>query len=240
MDNYCVYILKNKINQKIYIGLTNNTARRWRSGGIEYKPRKENTRPLWNAIQKYGWENFEKSILENALSQEEAEKKEKYYIEYFNSRDKTIGYNVAEGGNGGRIWKVHPRGMLGKKQSEKGIAAARNNGILAGILKKNTSWKRGHPRGMLGKTHSVEYIEKLKNRTSDKHPSAKKIIFYFPNGVTKEFGCIKYAIKEMGVTDHFIRKLLKNEKPYILSPKVLGERRKFLKNFEGVIIKEIF
>lgn len=40
MNNYCVYIHTNMVNGKIYIGMTSNIERRWRNGGIEYKPKK--------------------------------------------------------------------------------------------------------------------------------------------------------------------------------------------------------
>ena len=64
MSNYCVYIHRNKINNKVYIGITNDVKRRWRCEGIEYKPSKENTSSFWNAIQKYGFDKFEHIILE--------------------------------------------------------------------------------------------------------------------------------------------------------------------------------
>ena len=54
MNNYSVYMHKNKINGKIYIGKSNNCKKRWECNGIHYKPDKgkPNT-PFWNAICKY-------------------------------------------------------------------------------------------------------------------------------------------------------------------------------------------
>ena len=75
MENYLVYMHKCLINKKVYIGITNNKERRWRYKGIEYKPKKEenqNGRSFWNAIQKYGWDNFEHIILQEGLTFEEA------------------------------------------------------------------------------------------------------------------------------------------------------------------------
>ena len=59
MNNYAVYVHINKINDKRYVGQTNNIERRWRSNGIDYK----NSLYFYNAIQKYGWNNFKHIIL---------------------------------------------------------------------------------------------------------------------------------------------------------------------------------
>ena len=58
--NYCVYQHTNKINGKIYIGITcQKPEKRWGSQGRKY----EECPYFWKAIQKYGWENFEHKIL---------------------------------------------------------------------------------------------------------------------------------------------------------------------------------
>lgn len=55
MDGYIVYIHTNKINQKKYVGITSKTPeRRWGINGCNYK----DCPAFWNAIQKYGWEEF--------------------------------------------------------------------------------------------------------------------------------------------------------------------------------------
>lgn len=104
MDNqendYYVYCHRNKINGKVYIGITNDLRNRWRNG-IGYK-----SQPLFdNAIRKYGWDNFDHIILESCLSRNEACKKEKYYIAEYKSNvnrfsDPQYGYNLTDGGEG--------------------------------------------------------------------------------------------------------------------------------------------
>ena len=92
---YTVYIHKNKINQKIYVGLTRQTTQeRWRSNGEGYKSQLK----FWNAIQKYGWDNFEHIVLKTDLTAEEAGELEKDLIKSFNSVQN--GYNVSYGGVG--------------------------------------------------------------------------------------------------------------------------------------------
>lgn len=91
IKNYVVYKHTCKMNGKVYIGITNDIKRRWRYNGIEYKPHgSENPtgRPFWNAICKYGWDNFTHEIIETELSFEEACEREKYYISLYEATEK--------------------------------------------------------------------------------------------------------------------------------------------------------
>lgn len=66
-----IYMHTNKINNKKYIGqIKQNPERRWREGGKGYV----DSPKFWNAIQKYGWDNFEHEIIEviNGTSSEAA------------------------------------------------------------------------------------------------------------------------------------------------------------------------
>ena len=59
---------------KVYIGITSRTPEaRWGKDGVEYKLNKH----FWNAIQKYGWDNFDHEILCTNLNYEDACKKER-------------------------------------------------------------------------------------------------------------------------------------------------------------------
>lgn len=93
---YCVYIHINKINNKVYIGQTinaNNPKTRWQNGmGYQQVPL------LWDAIQEFGWDNFDHNILKTDLTKEEADYWERYYIKQYNSTDNKFGYNMRKGG----------------------------------------------------------------------------------------------------------------------------------------------
>ena len=96
---YLIYKITNKINNKIYIGLTKTGLElRWKKHlQASFSNRPDNS-IFHKAIRKYGIDNFDKEILIDGLSLEEAYEKEKYYIQYFQSYDRTIGYNMTLGG----------------------------------------------------------------------------------------------------------------------------------------------
>lgn len=94
----CVYMHKNKINGKVYIGRTNNIQKRWANGST-YK----GSVLFYKALQKYGWDGFEHIILEDNLSFEESQKKEQEYIALYRSAERKFGYNLTFGGEGTRV-----------------------------------------------------------------------------------------------------------------------------------------
>lgn len=93
---YIVYMHKNKINNKVYIGITcQKTKYRWGAGsGYKKQPK------FYNAISKYGWDNFEHLILFNDLTFVEAKQKEIEMIDKYNAFTKKYGYNATKGGEG--------------------------------------------------------------------------------------------------------------------------------------------
>ena len=86
-----IYKTTNLVNNKIYIGQTKtNHSDYLGSGDLISK-----------AVKKYGIHNFKREILEECKTKEELDTREKYWITLYNSTDKTIGYNLMEGGQGG-------------------------------------------------------------------------------------------------------------------------------------------
>ena len=56
---FCVYMHTNQINNKRYVGITNQKpSYRWRTDGSGYKHQM-----FGRAIDKYGWENFSHELL---------------------------------------------------------------------------------------------------------------------------------------------------------------------------------
>lgn len=86
-----IYKYENKINHKIYIGQTNNIDRRFRE---HLSLKSFYTSLIEKAIQKYGIDSFDFTVLEWTENYNE---REKYWINYYNCY-KPYGYNICEGG----------------------------------------------------------------------------------------------------------------------------------------------
>lgn len=94
-----IYQITNNVNGKIYVGKTtkNNIQERWEEHLKDYKKPRCEKRPLYDAMNKYGSENFSIKELEKC-SLEELNDKEIYWIEKLGSFK--YGYNATAGGDG--------------------------------------------------------------------------------------------------------------------------------------------
>ena len=91
-----IYQITNKLNNKIYIGKTEfSIEKRFKEHCRDAFKDKNEKRPLYAAMRKYGIENFEFSLIEETNNPEE---REKYWIEQ--KRSFKNGYNVTMGGDG--------------------------------------------------------------------------------------------------------------------------------------------
>jgi len=94
-----VYQIKNIVNGKLYIGSSNNIAKRWISHKCLLENKKHKNKYLISAWHKYGRNSFIFSIIEYVEIDKLIER-EQYYIDYYNTSDRNFGYNLAP--NAGR------------------------------------------------------------------------------------------------------------------------------------------
>ena len=120
---WCVYIHRNIINDKAYIGIAKAPAyKRWGKNGNGYK---KNQEAFYRAIQKYGWDNFEHIIWCENLTQEEAKEWEVILIALFKTncsryKNPERGYNLTDGGDGMSGFKFSEESKIKMSQSKKG------------------------------------------------------------------------------------------------------------------------
>lgn len=115
-NTWCVYKHTNKINGKIYIGITiygENPNTRW-ANGLGYR----NNKYFINAIEKYNWDNFTHEILFNNLTKDEACEKEIKLIALYDATNREKGYNISIGGSAP---------MCGRKHTKEAIKKIRKN-----------------------------------------------------------------------------------------------------------------
>ena len=91
-----IYQITNDINQKIYIGKTENSIeKRFKEHCWDASRERNEKRPLYNAMRKYGVEHFHIELIEETNNPEE---REVYWIEKKQSFKN--GYNATIGGDG--------------------------------------------------------------------------------------------------------------------------------------------
>ncbi|MFX1478114.1 MAG: GIY-YIG nuclease family protein [Promethearchaeota archaeon] len=109
-----IYRAENRFNRKNYIGKTytdrwddnqNPVDERWKEEcNIAYNKQRrgEELRYIENAIIKNGPENFNIFELDTATNQEELNAKEKHWVSEYDTTNPEKGYNMTEGGDGGK------------------------------------------------------------------------------------------------------------------------------------------
>lgn len=96
--NIKIYKIVNDINNKIYVGKTSLTIEeRFKQHKKDSTRERNEKRPLYNAMNKYGIEHFHIELIEEC-DWEESDEKEKYWIQCYNSYKN--GYNATLGGDG--------------------------------------------------------------------------------------------------------------------------------------------
>lgn len=205
---YTVYKHTNKINGKVYIGITSREPeKRWENGYGYYG------QPFYNAILKYGWENFEHEILFEGLTEKEAKEKEIEQIELFNSSDTKFGYNASKGGESAN-------GMMHSEETKRKISNSLK-GRESPLKGRRWSEERririsGENSAWYGKRHTEETKEKMRNsyhyhitdetrkrmsenrkgkRTGKENPRSKSVICI---DTGKVYDTIKIAAEDTG------------------------------------------
>lgn len=161
MKQYYIYKTTNLINQKQYIGKHYGELNDSYLGSGKL---------IKKAIAKYGKENFQKEILCIVQNNEEANLKEKEFIEYYNAVKSDDFYNLHEGGDGGNnnqkiseslSGSKHP--MYGKHHSEETKEKLRKSSLAYWTEEKRKERSiqyTGEKNPMYGKTKSKESEQK--------------------------------------------------------------------------------
>lgn len=219
---FLVYKCTNIINNKIYIGCTTRTlSRRFN----EHVKESENNnsryrrRYFYNAIRKYGRENFKIELLEELSSFDEMLIAEAKWITYYNSINGNVGYNSTTGGKQARMTDevkkkisetmkvVKPFG--GKKHSEENKRAARERRLgqkhPEEVKKKIGDAQKGERHWTYGIPRPESTREKIRKANSGKKASddARAKMSKARRGKVKHTKNKNSASKYFGLAKHY-------------------------------------
>lgn len=101
-----IYQILNLVTGKRYVGQAQNIStriyeHRRRRNGISCYPETL----LYKSIEKYGWKNFQFSVLEKVSNLKELNQRECFWISVLKTTDRKIGYNIRIGGTVERGWQ---------------------------------------------------------------------------------------------------------------------------------------
>lgn len=222
-----IYKITNLVNGKIYIGQTIKTLEKRKK---QHLSKYNNCPALKNALVKYGYNNFNWEILENAFSILELNTLEEFYINKFDCLAPK-GYNLKQGGHNKALSQItkdkisnaqlgnrnHMFGKTGKKHprwGKKHTMEARNKMSKShkgsiGFLGEHTKESKLKMRNSkLGKKLSQEHVASLK-KNNKSYLMGKKI---FCNELQIEFISISKAAESLGIFSANIQKVLKGKR----------------------------
>ena len=232
-----IYKVRNLINGKIYIGQTtrslNSRIYGHKRDSIKFKNIK-----FYRATNKYGWDNFEFSIIDDsAKTLEELCNLEKYYIEKFDSYKN--GYNSTTGGEISPMLFEETRKKLSKTLKGRIFSDEHRKKISESKLgKTGTPHTEEHKnymsRIMQGRKFNKEHIENMRKANLGKKQSKETIEKRMKHikGVPKSLEHTKKLTKILN-DNRYIAYGIENPKsvPVVQVDKKTGE---VLKSFECI------
>lgn len=99
-----IYKIENIINHKVYIGQSVNIEGRWNTHKKSLRNNKHTNQYLQNSYNKYGYESFEYSVLEEC-EENDLTKREQYWIDYYGGIESSKTYNYKEASSKGHLNK---------------------------------------------------------------------------------------------------------------------------------------
>lgn len=207
-----IYKITNKVNNKSYIGYTTNPQARW-----EGHRHNQGSKLVFQAIKKYGIDNFEfKVIAEDTVDNEQK------YIEQYNTIAPN-GYNITEGGNvPPRPWGSYIE-MYGNNNKAQHFSIKQKQaggyGPMAHSEETKKKISRNNGRGMLGKSHSAKTLKLMSAKrkgvhVGSKNGNAKQFLLTSPDGKTHTaHGNLREMCETLGLNFATVRKSYELDRP---------------------------
>lgn len=225
MRNHLVYCHTSPSGKR-YVGITCTSAEQRWSNGSGYKKNFY----FYRAIQKYGWDSFQHTILFEGLTLEEAKSIEIRLIKEWNLTDKQFGYNLREGGDGSFTIESRMKmsaSRIGNKNCVGRMIPEEQRIKISNSLK---AYYSTHSNPFKGKHHREETKEKLRARevtaetrarmrknhadvSGKANPSAKPVVQLSLEGeIIKRYDYASQAAKELSLDLSSIIKCCRGKK----------------------------
>lgn len=199
-----IYIIKNDINTKVYIGQSLDAKERFKS---HCKGNYDNSL-IDKAIQKYGKEHFWFEVLESQI--ENYNEREKYWIKYYNSL-KPFGYNILTGGEEPPIYygNEHPNVKITDEDVLKlKIDLAKTDISLSQLAEKYNISKRqilrinqGISRAILGEKYPIRKNPNINGKLTEQDINdiidLLKYTYRFNGDIAREYGVEVHTISRI-------------------------------------------
>lgn len=104
-----IYKITNTINNKFYIGSSNNIKKRWNRHKMDLRNNKHKNTLLQNSYNKYGVDVFLFEIIEIISEYNMLLEREQYYLDKYKSYNKNIGFNINTKSSGGNNISNNPK-----------------------------------------------------------------------------------------------------------------------------------
>lgn len=212
MNDIGIYCITNTINNKKYIGQSIHIHRRWSEHKYELNNDMHENDYLQKSWKKYGANAFEFSIVE-LCDADELDDKECYYIELYNTIDKTCGYNLISGGVANRIVSDETREKLRQANKRRKIwpdMSGEKSPMFGKHLSEETKEKIRQAR--LGQVPSEQTrIKWSESRSGDKNPRCVPI--YCPE-LDETFWGAKEAELKYGVNRNKISECINGKRKH--------------------------
>ena len=165
-----IYQIKNIINNKVYIG---QTKRDPEVRFDEYRRECHNIY-LKEDFEKYGMENFTFMVIDVAEDFQDLSCKEKYWIQFYNTKDRNFGYNLSDGGCGPMGAKWTQKSKENISEQRKGCRWFHNNKGERHLVSKDKideykDWIPGYGPGKKRIRQSEETKRKIRQSNIGKH-----------------------------------------------------------------------
>lgn len=178
--SFHVYLIHNVLNNKVYVGKTKDPAKRWRKHmETALSSRKDHKFYLHHALKKYGTDNFVFTVIQQFSTEAEQDLAEKYWIQYFNSRDSKFGYNLTDGGEGcvGRILSQSTKNKISETLKGHDVPEKTREKIgdsLTGF-RRSQEFKNKVSQGMMGRVLSDSSRQKIGVGVSGENNGSSKL-----------------------------------------------------------------